>query len=157
MSPGDSYQRRTIPRPSRNRSLKHLPPSTYEDGEDINQNEIHVISVNGRVSKVVGHRSRKKDEDPYRYTKLSALHQEEPAAKTVPCEICGLQFGEATLPVHIKTCFKRYQKRVSDTFKQSSSETKFQSMSKTNNLSVKDVLPGASSSKGSHGGNLWID
>lgn len=128
MSPGDSYsyKKSSIPRPLRHRSLKQLPPSNYDDEDDINSNEIHVISVNGRrVSKVVGHNSTKKETDPYRYTKLSALHQDEPASRTVPCEMCGLHFGEATLPIHIKTCFKRYQKRVTETFKQSPAEEKF--------------------------------
>jgi len=64
--------------------------------------------VNGRVSRVVGHNPILKDDDPYRYTRISALHEDEPEPITVPCEMCGLYFGEATLPVHIKTCFKRY-------------------------------------------------
>ena len=73
--------------------------------------ELEVISPNGRISRIIGKQPPKPDgTDPnsLRYNKLTALYQKPEPVKTVFCEICGSEFREATLPVHIRNCFKRY-------------------------------------------------
>lgn len=118
-------QKRGSRRPPRaGTSMKALPPM-----EKPNE-PVQVISTNGRVHNHIGSQSFKKlaNVDPYRYTTISALHQSEEPEVKVECDMCGLYFKPSVLPIHIKGCFKRYEKRVSTTVKES--EDNYQSMRK---------------------------
>ena len=117
------------------------------------QSELQVISSNGRISRIIGKPPPKTDgTDPnnLRYTKLTALYQRPDPVQTVFCEICGSEFRKATLPVHIRNCFKRYQKRVNQNEQLTTSNY---DMRKSMSVKKADKLDLDSLSQGS----LWVD
>jgi len=102
--------------------LKALPIA------EIPNEPVTVISANGRITNHIGSQSSTnfKEKDPYRFTTISALHQSEEPEIKVQCDMCGLHFKPLVLPIHIKGCFKRYEKRVTSTVKES--EDNYQSL-----------------------------
>jgi hypothetical protein len=96
---------------SQNNRAKRRPPRSSTSLKALaaeKPNEpVQVISVNGRVHNHIGSQSTKKlmDEDPYRYTTISALHQSDAPDVKVECDMCGLYFKRNVLPIHIKGCF----------------------------------------------------
>jgi hypothetical protein len=55
--------------------------------------------------------------------------------------MCGLYFKPNVLPIHIKGCFTRYEKRVNSTIKES--DENYKSMRKNQKLkeTLKDIVP----------------
>ena len=132
-------------------TIKH--PERFQD--PASPSELQVVSPNGRVSRIISKMPKKTDgTDPnrLRYNKLSALHQRPDPVQTVFCQICGSEFRQATLPVHIRNCFKRYQKRVNQN-EQLSSGGAFSQLRKSMSVKKTEKLDLDSLSQGS----LWVD